>query len=510
MNDTAISLAIVHSRGRIGLEAPPITVEAHLHSGLPTFNIVGLPETAVRESKDRVRSAIINSNFRFPDRRITVNLAPADSPKEGCRFDLAIAISILCASGQLSNSILNEYEFLGELSLGGGLRPVPGTLLAAKAATQDLHKLIVSAANASEAALVTQAQVFGAKNLLSVCAHLTNIEPLERTPQTKYKNHKYTGLRLSDIRGQEFAKRVLIVAATGAHNLLMTGPPGTGKTMLAECLPRLLPPLTEAEKLEVVAVYSAFGKVKNSLFEQQRPFRAPHHSASMVSLIGGGQVPFPGEISMAHRGVLFLDEIPEFSRGVLESLREPLESGYIELARTKYRVRFPARFQLLAAMNPCPSGKSCNGDEFNCKCSPESKRKYLNRLSAPLLDRIDMRIQVQQPHQSILFSSVPKKDDNEEELIRSNIIQARELAITRNGKANQNLSPVDIEQHCKLTSDDRVFFVRCAEKLKMSLRGCHRVLRVARTIADLQHEEKISKCDLEEALAFRTDFSRTA
>ncbi len=493
----SMALAIAYSRALIGIEARSVVVEIHLSSSMPAFTIVGLPETAVRESKDRVRSALLTSGYRMPERRITVNLAPADTPKVGCRFDLAIAIGILAASGQLPVQPLAAYEFLGELALGGQLRPIPGALPAARAAARAERALILPSVCAPEAALAPGAEVLGADHLLDVCAHLCGVQALSRAQPIQPPGGRRSNLRLSDVRGQTVAKRALVIAAAGGHNLLMSGPPGAGKTMLAERLPGLLPPLTDAESMDVASLYSASGRRDHA---GQRPFRAPHHTASVAAIIGGGQTPSPGEISLAHRGVLFLDELPEFSRAVLESLREPLESGQVEVARARYRVLFPACFQLVAAMNPCPAGRACNAEQMDCRCSPEIRKRYRNRLSQPLTDRIDMQIYVEQPQHGVLFQAIDQQDDD---AIQAKVWQARDLALQRAGKTNQFLSVREIERYCALSKEDRSFFVHAAERLQLTLRGCHRVLRVARTLADLAGELSIRREHLREALAFR-------
>ena len=387
-----MSLAIAYSRARLGVHSPLVTVEAHLSNGLPGLSIVGLPETAVKESRDRVRSAIINSHFDFPARRITINLAPADLPKEGGRFDLAIALGILAASGQIDAQLLSAYEFIGELALSGDLRPVdaclPGSLQCKKAG----RTLIVPTANADEAALVSDAQVLAAGHLLEITAHLFARQPLTAhhfTPEAGEPEHP----DLRDVQGQIQARRALEIAAAGEHNLLLYGPPGTGKTMLARRLPGLLPPLKESEALQVAAIQSTARQPAISAQWRKRPFRAPHHNASAAAMVGGGSTPRPGEISLAHNGVLFLDELPEYQRSVLEVLREPLESGEILISRARQQLSYPARFQLIAAMNPCPCGYLGAPDQ-DCRCTPEQVRRYRGKISGPLLDRIDMHVAV--------------------------------------------------------------------------------------------------------------------
>lgn len=387
-----MSLAIVHSRAQVGVEAPCVSVEAHLANGLPSLTLVGLPETAVRESKDRVRSALLNAGFDFPARRITLNLAPADLPKDGGRFDLAIALGILAASGQLPGTALDGLECLGELALSGAIRPVRGVLPAALAARDARRVLVVPKENAEEASLASGLTVFAVDHLLEIAGHLSGQAPLPPYQARGLLRAPFPYPDLAEVQGQAAAKRALLVAAAGAHNLLLSGPPGTGKTLLASRLPGLLPALDEDEALEVAAIHSVASHVPLRHWPQ-RPFRQPHHSASAPALVGGGSRPQPGEITLAHQGVLFLDELPEFERKVLEVLREPLESGEIVIARANGRVRFPARFQLVAAMNPCPCGYL--GDPSGrCRCTPEQVQRYRGKLSGPLLDRIDLHVSV--------------------------------------------------------------------------------------------------------------------
>jgi magnesium chelatase family protein len=497
-----MSLAIVCSRAQVGVEAPCVTVEAHLANGLPALTLVGLPETAVKESKDRVRSAILNSGFDFPARRITLNLAPADLPKDGGRFDLAIALGILAASAQLPADALADIECLGELALSGALRPVQGVLPAALAAREAGRTLIVPHENAEEASLAGGLKVISAGHLLEIAAHFAG-----QTPITPYEAQ---GLRrqerpypdLIDVQGQAAAKRALVVAAAGSHNLLLAGPPGTGKTLLASRLPGLLPPLNEVEALEVAAIHSVASHTPMAHWPQ-RPFRQPHHSASGPALVGGGSRPRPGEITLAHQGVLFLDELPEFDRKVLEVLREPLESGEIVISRARDRVRFPARFQLVAAMNPCPCGYL--GDPAGrCRCSPDQVQRYRGKLSGPLLDRIDMHITV--ARESVRLGGSDTKNDSSRlstQQAAEQVAAARERQLARQGVANAFLDLRALHQHCALTADDQRWIESAGERLGLSLRALHRVIKVARTLADLAAEPQILRSHLAEALQYR-------
>ena len=496
-----MTLAIINTRARVGMNAPLVTVEVHLSNGLPAFGIVGLPDAAVRESKERVRSAILNSEFEFPQRRITVNLAPADLPKDGGRFDLPIAIGILAASGQIPSQILEQHEFIGELALSGELRPVEGTLTASLAASRENRGLFVPAANAPEASVPGNSRIFPVRHLQPLCAQLQNpqqLEPFCKTACTQPPLQTYPDL--SDVRGQALARRALEVAAAGKHNLLMMGPPGAGKSMLAARLPGILPPMTDTEMLEVAAIHSVAQVNARPL--QQRPIRAPHHTASGAALAGGGSNPKPGEISLAHHGVLFLDELPEFPRKVLEVLREPLETGEIAISRAAQRVTYPANFQLITALNPCPCGhpekapEACTNPQLCCN-------KYQAKLSGPLLDRIDMHIRVE----ALPIADLQKQSGGETSAtVRERVIAARTIQLQRQGVPNHDLNNRQLDQFCQLATGDAQFLQLAVERLGLSARGYHRVLKVARTIADLEGVENIGKRQLSEALSYRALF----
>lgn len=496
-----MGLALVHSRARAGIHAPAVTVEVHLAAGLPRMSVVGLPEAAVREAKDRVRAAIACAQFEFPAGVVTVNLAPADLPKDGGRFDLPIALGVLAASGQIPAEPLSHCEFLGELGLTGELRPIDGALPAALAAARAGRALVVPPANGEEAALAATAQVRTARTLLEVCAALSGHAPLPiAQPPAGGDGSQPAMPDLADVRGQAQARRVLEIAAAGGHHLLLIGPPGCGKTLLATRLPGILPTLSDAEALESAAIASIGGRPFEPAHWRRRPYRSPHHTASAIALVGGGSEPRPGEISLAHNGVLFLDELPEWERRALEVLREPLESGIVTISRAARQRQFPARFQLVAAMNPCPCGWA--GDRSGrCKCSADAIARYRARLSGPLLDRIDLHLHMQRLHPAELRPDQPPGETSAQ--VRARVETARALQYRRAGIANANLGQAQTERHCRLHEPDLRLLERAMETLQLSARATHRILRVARTIADLAASPTIANAHLAEALGYR-------
>lgn len=489
-----MALALVHSRARCGLQAPLVTVEVHLSRGLPGFQLVGLPETSVKEAKDRVRSALINSGFEFPDHKITVNLAPADLPKEGGRFDLAIALGILHASGQLQAD-LSGYEFFGELALSGEIRSIVGEIPLALACKMAGHIAVFPLQNAVQAQQIPDMQLCGAEHLLQLHAFLLHQQALPAIPAIPPTEAQLYP-DLAEVRGQAQAKRVLEIAAAGEHNLLMFGPAGTGKSMLAQRLPGILPGLTDQEALETAAIYSVAAQPRTLQQWHQRPFRQPHHTCSAIALVGGGSVPRPGEISLAHSGILFLDEVPEFPRTVLESLRQPLESGRVFISRAARQAEFPACFQLVVALNPSPSGHHKDG-----RSSPEQIRRYLSRLSGPFLDRIELQVEVPLLAKGSL--SQPKNEESSAQ-VKQRVQLARTIQWQRQGKANARLNLTELEQHCCLTPADANYFESCLTQLKLSARSYHKLLKVARTLADLAQRPQIERNDLLEALSYRS------
>lgn len=493
-----MALAVIHSRAILGVDAPQVTIEVHLSTGMPAFTLVGLAEISVKEARDRVRSAIINAGFEFPSKRLTVNLAPADLPKESGRFDLPIALGILAVTDQLSSRLLSTHEFIGELALSGQLRSVKGVLPAALAAKKAKRILMIPTVDASQAELITDCEHKSASNLLDVCHYLDGVKLLKL--DTHKQKIKTTSTRdLTDIIGQEHGKRALEVSAAGSHNLLFLGPPGTGKTMLATRMIDLMPDMDDEEALQTAAVISLTDQEIGKHNWKKRPLRTPHHTCTRAALIGGGgNKPHPGEISLAHNGLLFLDEIPHFSRATLDALREPLESGEVIISRAKTKTKFPAKFQLLAALNPSPSGFY---EGNNTRTSPQEIMRYLSKISGPLLDRFDLSVEIPLLPKGALAKGENRGESTEK--VKERVIQAQQIMRNRQNKLNAHLTPKEIEEYCKLETQDANFLETALHRLGLSVRAYHRIIRVSRTLADLESNPNIQRHHITEALGYR-------
>ncbi|TNL11899.1 ATP-dependent protease [Kosakonia cowanii] len=492
-----MALSVIYTRAVLGVAAPLVTVEVHISNGLPGLTIVGLPETTVKEARDRVRSAVINSGYDFPAKRITINLAPADLPKEGGRYDLPIAIALLAASEQVNAASLDHYEFVGELALTGALRGVPGAISCVMEAVKADRRIVIAKENEAEASLAETQACLVANHLLEVCAFLEGKQTLlNPAPLAALEDEHREDLR--DIIGQEQGKRALEITAAGGHNLLLIGPPGTGKTMLASRMSGLLPPLSNTEALESAAVMSLINSASLTHHWKHRPFRSPHHSASLTAMVGGGSIPAPGEISLAHNGVLFLDELPEFERRVLDALREPIESGQIHISRTRAKVTFPARFQLIAAMNPSPTG---HYQGKHNRCSPEQTLRYLGKLSGPFLDRFDLSLEIPLPTRGLM--SEPQQGGEGSDAVRARVVEAQAQQHQRQHKLNAQLESSETRRFCALTKEDGKWLEETLTRLGLSVRAWQRLLKVARTIADLEKQETIRREHLQEALSYR-------
>lgn len=494
-----MSFAQVNTRARLGIEAPEVRVEVHISNGLPVFTIVGLPETAVREARDRVRSAIQNTGFEFPPRRITVNLAPADLPKEGGRYDLPIALGILAASAQIDPTALEGLDCYGELALSGDCAGVASLLPALVAGKAHRRGALIPSHNRAEAGLVSDFPILHAESLAQICAALNGGRPLPRTETARRERHPQREPDLSEVLGQQQAKRALEIAAGGGHHLLMMGPPGCGKSMLAQRFCSLQPELDEHEAMQCASIRSACGLPVDQQNWHQRPFRAPHHTVSAIALAGGGSNPRPGEISLAHNGALFLDELTEFDRRAIEVLREPLETGQIQISRARRQAVFPARFQLIAAMNPCPGG--CESIRA-CDCSPEQLNRYRNKLSAPILDRIDLQLELARPDRAALMQGRVSDDDSSTS-VRERVTAARGRQLARQECLNAHLDAGRLATHCRLDRDCEQLLRTAADKLRLSARGQHKLLRLARSIADLAAKNQVAQTHLAEALLYR-------